>query len=321
MSIMHTRTALFLVLLILLAVPVLAAVPPGRISVFSSPSGAMACLDSGSCDITSTTFTVEGNTWHKVTVTAKGYQPWSQNVYVTSDQTSMVEAYLDRDPNTTAVRITITPGGGIICLDNSDCRANVGANSTSGSTLFTGVSEGYHTVSVEAPVDYEDTTRLVKVELGKITEVDIVLTMFIAPATTTPAAPRATGSIRVYVDRTGSTVCINNGDCYVNVGGSPGPGTGTVVFSDVTAGEVQIITIAADGYMPVSTAITVGKDQIATADVSLRPVGGATTVTTLTTVPQSTLPPTMPTARSGLDVVPVLGALTLCSAVFLFRKY
>ena len=184
----------------------------------------MACLDSGSCDITSATFTVEGNAWHKVTVTAKGYQPWSQNVYVTSDQTSMIEAYLDRDPNATAVKVTIRPGGGVICFDNSDCRANVGANSTSGSTLFTGVSEGYHTVSVEAPVDYQDTTRLVKVEYGKITEVDIGLDMFIAPATTTPAAPRATGSIRVYVDRTGSTVCINNGDCYVNVGGSPGPG-------------------------------------------------------------------------------------------------
>jgi hypothetical protein len=321
MSILHSRTALFVVLLVLLAIPVLAAVPPGRISVFSSPSGAMACLDSGSCDITSATFTVEGNAWHKVTVTAKGYQPWSQNVYVTSDQTSMIEAYLDRDPNTTAVKVTIRPGGGIICLDNIDCRANVGANSTSGSTLFTGVSEGYHTVSVEAPADYQDTTRLVKVEPGKITEVDIGLDMFIAPATTTPAAPRATGSIRVYVDRTGSTVCLNNGDCYVNVGGSPGPGTGTVVFSDVTAGEAQIITIAADGYMPVSTAITVGKDQIATADVSLRPVSGVTTVTTHPTVQQPTVPPTMPTARSGLDVVPVLGALTLCSAIFLFRKF
>lgn len=317
---LHTRTALFLVLLILLAIPVLAAVPPGRITVFSSPSGAMACLDSGSCDITSASFTVEGNTWHKVTVTAKGYQPWSQNVYVTSDQTSMVEAYLDRDPNATAVKVTIRPGGGIICLDNSDCRANVGANSTSGSTLFTGVSEGYHTVSVEAPADYEDTTRLVKVDLGKVTEVEIALNMFIAPVTITPVAPRATGSIRVYVDRTGSTICINNGDCYVNVGGSPGPGTGTVVFSDVTAGEVQIITIAADGYMPVSTAITVGKDQIATADVSLRPAGGATTVPTQTSIQQSTVPPTMPTARSAPGVAPVLGALALCGAVFLFRK-
>lgn len=318
---MHTRTALFLVLLILLAVPVLAAVPPGRISVFSSPSGAMACLDSGNCDTTSATFTVKGNAWHKVTVTAKGYQAWTQDVYVTSDQTSMVEAYLDRDPNATAVKVTITPGGGIICLDNSDCRANVGANSTSGSTLFTGVSEGYHTVSVEAPVDYEDTTRLVKVELGKVTEVDIVMNAFFVPVATTPAAQRATGTIRVYVDRTGSTVCINNGDCYVNVGGSPGPGTGTVVFNDVTAGEVHIITIAADGYMPVSTAITVGKDQIATADVSLRPAGGVTTVTTLTPVQPSTVPPTMPTARSAPALVPVLGALALCGAVFLFRKY
>jgi len=104
----------------------------------------MACLDSGSCDITSASFTVEGDTWHKVTVTAKGYQPWSEDVYVTSDQTIMVLAYLDLDPNVTVVKVIIRPGGGIIWLDNSDCRANVGANSTSGSTLFKGVSEGYH---------------------------------------------------------------------------------------------------------------------------------------------------------------------------------
>jgi hypothetical protein len=320
MSIIHTRTALFLVLFLFLAVPSLADVPAGRIAVYSTPSGATACIDTGNCDTTGATFTVAGNAWYTVTISEKGYRQWTDRVYVTSDQTSRVDAYLDLDPGATGIQVTIVPGGGIVCLDNSDCRANVGANSTSGKTLFTGVSPGYHTISVEAPVDFEDTTKLVKVELGKISEVQIEMSQFIAPATTTPAQERATGSIRVYVDRTGSTVCINNGDCYVNVGGSPGPGTGTAVFSDVTANEAHIITIAADGYRPVSTAITVGKDQIATADVSLQPIDGGTTVPTTIPSTQQTVPPTMPTARSAGGIPSVIGALVIFGAIILVRE-
>jgi hypothetical protein len=307
--------------LLLIAIPALADVPPGRVTVYSSPSGALACIDSGTCDFATATFSVAGNSWHTVTVRETGYREWTQNIYVTADQTSRIDAYLDLDPDATGIQVSIRPGGAIVCLDNMDCRANVGANSTSGTALFRGVSPGYHTISVEAPVDYEDTTRLVQVELGKVTEENIELTAFIAPAqaTTAPAADRATGSIRVYVDRTGSTVCLDNTDCYVNVGGSPGPGTGTVVFSDVTANEVHIVTIAADGYRPVSTGITVGKDQVATADVALQPLGSATAVTTTVPATQPTVPPTMPTPRSGLDPVVAAGALALCGLLFLSR--
>jgi len=323
MSSIFTRTIPILVLFLLLTLPATAEVLPGRITVYSSPSGALACIDGGNCDFTTTTFTVTGNSLHTVTVREKGYRTWTENVYVTSDQTSRVDAYLDLDPDATGIRVGIRPGGATVCMDNMDCRANVGANSTSGTTFFRGVSPGYHTISVEAPADYEDTTRLVQVEQGRVSEVNIELVAFFAPvtATLTTAAARATGSIRVYIDRTGSTVCLDNTDCYVNVGGSPGPGTGTVVFSDVTANEVHIITIAADGYRPVSTGITVGKDQVATADVSLQPLGSSsTTETTSTPSPRQTVPPTMPTARSGLDPVVVIGALGLCALLLLSRK-
>jgi hypothetical protein len=72
--------------------------------------------------------------------------------------------------------------------------------------------------------------------------------------------------------------------------------------------------------MPVSAKIIVGKDQIATADVSLQPIAGETTIPTLIPTPLPTVPPTMPTNRAGLDALPVIGALALCGAVFLFRK-
>lgn len=326
MSIMNTKTVFLLVLLLLLAVPAMAVVPPGRITVYSTPTGALACIDHKTCDTTGATFSMEGNAWHTVVVTEKGYREWTENVYVTSDQTSMITAYLDLDPNATAIHVNVISGSGTVCLDNSDCRANVGSTTGTGSTLFTGVSPGYHTISVEAVVDYEDTSELVEVTLGKITTVTIGLHAFIIPATlstptpTTPPTARPTGSIRVYVDRTGSTICIDTGDCYINVGGTPGPGTGTVIFNEVTADKAHIITVAVDGYKPVSTPVLVGQDQIATVDVSLQPIGRETIVPTLTATQVPTVPPTMPTARSGLDAIPVLGALALCGAVFLVRK-
>ena len=313
------RTTLAIILLVLLAVPSLALAPPGRIAVYSTPTGALACIDTKDCDSTGATFTVEGNTWHTVVVKENGYLEWTENVYVTSDQTSMVTAYLDLDPAATAIRVSVNPNGGTVCLDNSRCQVN--ATGLTGSTLFEGVSPGYHTISVESPSGYVDTTELVQVTLGKIAEVKIDLDPFIVPATTTPPATPGTGTIRVYVDRTGSTICINNVDCFVNVGGSPGPGTGTAVFNEVTAGEEHIITIAAEGYQPVSAKVSVGKDQLATVDITLQSFGVETILPTHTPTPLTTesIPQPLPT-RAGLDVLPVLGALALCGAGVLCRK-
>jgi len=320
MPILDTKPALLLVLLVLLAVPSLALVQPGRITVYSTPTGALACVDTSDCDTTGATFAATGNAWHNVTITLKGYKPWTDRVYVTADQISMVNAYLDLDPDLTAVQVSVSPGGGTVCLDNLDCRANVGTAGSTGSTKFSGVSEGYHTISVESPAGYEDTTKLVQVNLGKVTDVTIDLVPFVVPTTAIGTVSRKTGTIRVYVDRTGSTICIDDGDCFVNVGGTPGPGTGTSIFNEVLAEEQHIITIAADGYRPVSTKVTVGADQISTVDIRLQPLGGATTLPTPDQTALVTEPPTMPTNRSGLDAVPVLGALVLCSAVLLFRK-
>jgi hypothetical protein len=320
MPLKHMKTIILIVLFLLIAVPATADLAPGRITVYSTPPGALACIDTTDCDTTVATFTAEGNTWHTVVVTENGYRLWTENVFVTSEQTSVVNAFLDLNPASTAIQVYVTPGGGTICLDNGECRLLGGLDGATGSTLFTGVSPGYHTLSVEAPAGYSDTTELVQVSLGRITDVSISLDPVI------PSTTRATGSIRVYVDRTGSTICIDTVDCFVNVGGSSGPGTGTVVFNDVRADATHTITVAADGYRPVSRTVSVAKDLITTVDVSLPPIAGVTTApaltTTLGTAPTGTTPPaTMPLpTRSGLGAVPVLGALFLCGVVFLFLK-
>jgi hypothetical protein len=328
------KTILLIAFLLLLALPATAAVPPGRITVYSSPSGANACIDNKDCEITPATFAVEGNAWHMIVVTEKGYRDWTDTIYVSSDLTSTANAYLDLDPAATAIHVNVTPGGGTVCLDNTQCRAPVGMVNGTGSTLYTGVSPGYHTISVESPVDYLDTTKLVEVELGKVSEINIMLEAFIAPPTPTKAPPVATGLVRVYVDRKGSTICIDNAHCVYNVGGNPGPGTGTTVFDLVTANETHIVTVAADGYEPFSKTVMVDKDTIQRVDVSLQPIAGVITVPTTTSPPVSTLvatttlpvttttpPPTMPlSTRSGLDALPLLGALALCGIALRFTK-
>ena len=330
MPLKHMKTIILIVLFLLIAVPATADLAPGRITVYSTPPGALACIDTTDCDTTVATFTAEGNTWHTVVVTENGYRLWTENVFVTSEQTSVVNAFLDLNPASTAIQVYVTPGGGTICLDNGECRLLGGLDGATGSTLFTGVSPGYHTLSVEAPAGYSDTTELVQVSLGRITDVSISLDPVI------PSTTRATGSIRVYVDRTGSTICIDNARCMYNVGGSPGPGTGTIVFNHVIANETHIITVAADGYEPFSAPVTVGRDLIAKVDVTLRPIAGATTVLTTAPSPVTTIPVTtqatpvpsstvlstpvpIPT-KSNPDTAPVIGALVLCGIVFMFRK-
>ena len=322
MPLKHMKTIILLVSFLLIAVPATADLAPGRITVYSTPSGALACIDSTDCDTTVATFTAEGNTWHTVVVTENGYRSWTENVFVTSEQTSVVNAFLDLNPAATAIQVYVTPGGGgTICLDNGECRLLGGLEGATGSTLFTGVSPGYHTISVVAPAGYSDTTKLVQVSLGRITDVSISLTPFTLSTTRAPGSIRATGSIRVYVDRTGSTICIDTVDCFVNVGGSSGPGTGTVVFNEVRSDTTHTITVTADGYRPVSKTVSVAQDLITTMDVSLVPIAGETTAPALTTTPGTTQPATMPLpTRSGLDAVPVLGALFLCAVFSLFMN-
>ena len=325
----YTKTFFILALILLLAAPAIAAVAPGRITVYSTPSGANVCIDNDDCDIAPATFTVEGNAWHMIVVSEKGYHDWTETIYVTSDTTSSASAFLDQDPDATGIRVNVTPGNVKICLDNIQCRDNVGLISSNGSTLFTGVSAGYHTISVESPSGYEDTMELVEVKLGKISSVRITLDKIVTtpPTSRTPIPP--TGMVRVYVDMTGSTICIDNARCQYNVGSDSASGTGTMVFDYVTANELHTITVAADGYEPFSSSVAVERDLIASVDVKLRPKGGVAPVKTITATPVSTETtlvvtatplPTMPTARSDPGAAPVLGALVLFGAVALLRN-
>ena len=104
------------------------------------------------------------------------------------------------------------------------------------------------------------------------------------------------------------------------MGGTPGPGTGTTVFNEVSVDVVHTISVSADGYKPVSANVTVSEDEISTVDIKLQPLAKETTSSlTLTPTQLPTESKPQPT-RAGLDVLPVIGALALCGIIFLFQK-
>ena len=311
-------------------------VTPGRITVFSTPSFAYVCIDNVQCDTTPANFEVSGNAWHTVNVTQSGYLEWFDTIYVLTDQTSLVTADMQVDNGITGIQVFVKPGGGTVCLDNSLCHPDVGSASGTGSTQFMGLNEGYHTITVNRTEGYQPYSTMPYVTERGFTTIHINLypvsfptdpktnqpyvtvggfvTIPIATNQVTPTPAPPTGAIRVYVNRIGSTICIDGGDCRKNVGGTAGPGTGTTVFTDVTANVSHQITVTTDGYEPSSTQVTVSKDQLSTVDVRLLSLTG-------TSPASSTTEPAHQPTQATPGTVPVLGALVLCGVVVLYGKY
>jgi len=113
----------------------------------------------------------------------------------------------------------------------------------------------------------------VYVNLAKTTFVSINLNPRISPVTPIIVTPTpGTGIVQVYVDHTGSTVCLDNSNCRTNVGGTASSATGTTLFYNVTTSYVHSISVTADGFIPYASQVSVIKDLITTVDVSLQPL-------------------------------------------------
>ena len=242
--------------------PTPAAIPPGRLTVVSLPSSAKACVDDTACDTTPAEFRVSGNAWHAVTVRGPGYQSWSGPVYVLAGRASLVSADLQPASPVPGLRVSVNPGGGMICLDETWCQAGAGS---SGGTLFQRVSEGFHTIRVNNTEGYRTFSVKRYVTAEGITAVSINL------EPVTAASPEA-GTVRVLVDRYGSTICVDATDCRTHVGGTTGPGPGSAEFANVTAGIPHTITVTAEGFEPWSANLSITPDQLTEVRVSLRPL-------------------------------------------------
>jgi hypothetical protein len=255
MRVHFAREALLVALILVLIVPAQAVLPPGNIVVHSTPPGAFACIDTVDCDYTTATFVASADTMHTVTVTADGYQRWTDTVYVTSGQTSVVVADLQLNPDTTKIQVYVNPGGGQVCLDSSPCHVNVGTPSGLGSTQFTGVSVGPHTISASA-YGFRTYTEQVYVSLGSTSTIRIDLVPSSTPS----------GNIQVISTPDGATACVDGGNCL----------KAPVTFSGLNSGTYHTVIVSLPGYETYSENVYVVVDQTTLVRASLPPVPPAT---------------------------------------------
>jgi len=262
MSLKYGKTVILITLMILFVVQA-QGLAPGRLTVYSTPSGALACIDTTYCDTTDATFIVSGNTWHSIVVTNKGYLPWSDYIFVTSDHSHMVNAILELNPSNTVLQVDIKPGSGTVCLDSDQCHANVGVFDSSGSTQFTGLSPGYHMISVWSPAGYQDYFTTVYVDLAKSIYVTIDLKPLITQETTikplvTPNGPKPSpasvwtpvqvGQLVVTEEQNKATVTIKQNE-IITVRLQENPTTGNQWNLIATPG----LNVISDKYVPLDT--------------------------------------------------------------------
>ncbi|MGD0081282.1 MAG: PEGA domain-containing protein [Methanoregula sp.] len=282
-------------------------VTTGSIQLYSTPSGATACVDGGNCQTTPATFDrLSDGTYHSLTISSPGYQTDYENVMVIAQETTVVNAVLQKpQPATGSLQVYITPGGGTICLDSGQCQAGVGTASGTGSYQYSGVSaNGYHTITA-AENGYQPFTTEVYVQPDQVNEVNAVLQPLINP----------TGNIQVFVTPGGGTVCLDGVQCDANVGVRDS--IGSTQFSNVLANTRHTITVITSGYQPYSLQVSVAPGQTVEVNALLQPATPVATVNPAnvpTTVTPTTVPPT---TKAGLTGFAALVAIGICGAAVL----
>jgi hypothetical protein len=206
------------------------------------------------------------------------------------------------------VQVYSTPTGAYVCVDDAQCGY--------APEDFVVTGDAYHSVAISMS-GYQTWTQYIRVSSGATEVINANLARDVSPTaqpTPAPVPETGTGTVRVFVSPAGGMVCIDAKECEVNVGGTEQSGTGTTDFTAVKAGMVHTIEVTNDGYEPYSTQITVLPDQVNEAEVTLRPFPQSAAPAAIPSEPAP-----LPTTRSGLDAIPVLGALVLCGALIIRR--
>lgn len=218
----------------------------GSIQVTSSPSGAIARLDGGQSIQTPGTFTAVPTGRHTVEIALYGYYPYSTTVTVGAGATSSVNAALSPQQSTGSLRITSSPSGAEVYVDDT----------YRGYTPVTvgSLSAGRHTVRLYLS-GYQDLTRTAEVYAGS----EAVL-----QATMTPVYQPTTGDILVSSVPDGAAIYLDGGYRGITLQGN------AFDISGVSPGT-HTISLLKSGYQDYATSVSVTAGSTATVSAALNP--------------------------------------------------
>lgn len=170
---------------------------------------------------------------------------------------------------TSFIQVFAHPGGGTVCLDET-CNVNVGTPSGYSSSQFQDLTCGRdHTIRIYDTDGYEDYTEDVYMDYNCDS---VTRSIFLEPVPATPV-PAGSGDIQLFISPGIGMVCRDDVECESSIGVDVD--TWSVRFSDVTPNTVHTITVAADGYQPYSTQVTVPPGAISDVDIALQPLASA----------------------------------------------
>jgi hypothetical protein len=219
----------------LLLIAVLASIVPAAadsiayIQVTTVPSGAQACLDHYTCNITPTLFTTTPNSYHSITFYKDGYLSFTaQSVYTSS-------------PNvTTNLQVTLAPiplQTGSLDLDSSPTSSDIWLDSLYYGTtpqIIGGLSDGIHTLVLKKAGYYDDTESFTIVA-GQTTTKNSVLTPYTVSS--------GYGDIQIQSYPVGAAVYVNDNYMGTTISSS------ALYITQLTTGSYPVrITLA--GYQP-----------------------------------------------------------------------
>ena len=242
-------------------------VQTGTIEVSSSPSGAIARLDGGMTVTTPGTFRLVTPGYHTVEISKAGYFPYSTSVSVGAGGVSSVSASLSPMQTTGSLRVTSSPSGAEVYVDEI----------YRGYTPLTvgSLSSGRHAVRLHLS-GYQDYTRNVDITTGSEAYVS---------ASLTPVYQPTTGDILVSSVPDGAAIFLDGNYRGKTLQGNPFDITG------VSPGT-HTVALMKGGYQDYTTTVAVSAGRTSTVSVSL----------TQGSVPSTTGEITAQSSPSGADV-------------------
>jgi hypothetical protein len=221
-------TAVLLIAVLACIVPA-AADSVAYIQVITVPTGAQACLDHYTCNITPTTFSTTPNSYHSITLYEDGYLSFTaQSVYASAPNvTTNLQVTLAQIPSQTgSLDLNSNPANADIWLDNLYY----------GTTpqIIGGLSDGIHTLVLKKAGYYDDTESFTIVA-GQTSTKYPTLTGY------TPAS--GYGDIQIQSSPVGAAVYVNDNYMGTTISSS------ALYVTQLTTGSYPVrITLA--GYQP-----------------------------------------------------------------------